>query len=336
MKKKFTVKKVFLAILGLLLTLLILIAIANTMAPRSAKQADSSSEYYDPKLEALRERNNELDLIYEGDEGDFVEVEELADGDLFSPTNQLSDFDTFKEKASSEGVQDPIPDPELIEPTGTLEAEPELGEQTSDDPFASISPKAEVSSLSDDPDRDMVTALSIEAEQSPSSAPVQTEVTQEDIRDALDVYFSQNPSILSSDDLEDLARDQTNRFNELSMELQTMTLEAQSEIRSAIDNVDFSEVQLQIGALVERLDSLEAQSQLRQQQANQPSRAQLQNLYRLKRIENQSVELVGQNTGRSFTFSEGDRIAHGGTVTKIDGGNVTLSWPSTTITLSVY
>lgn len=343
-RKKMNLKKITLLVGGVLVGFLLIVGVLGAFLAPSQGVDTSEGEYYDPRLEELRERSAELDEVYEGN-STFLE-DPAASDDAFINTGQLSDFDSFidepiENEAPVTGIA-PEHEPEQEHEPSTL-AEGASNTSVMPSPFDRIS-----TAETDDTDTDLLMALDSggdfvsrddmtdpQTAYAPSTArsAMDRHEVEEIVRHAVADAIGQHHELISlkasvsaqqqqAIELEERLDAQPELFRELAEEL---------TVNNSKESFD-----LMVATLNERMDALEARTQAQQQQARRPSTAQLQNLYRLERIVGNTVVLVGQNTGRQYTFSEGDSLAYGGTLAAIRGDSVTLRWPTTQTTLSIY
>lgn len=330
---KINAKKTFIGIVGGLFGLLLLMGLAGTFLLDDKSAPAPADEYHDQRLEDLRERDKELDEVYEGTP-EVVE-DPGAGEDPFAPKGELSDFDDLGDTTPDKALGDALsgkPSPPQLEPEPAPapaakdvdDAQPIVAEQSApNDPFDAIEtaePSAGAAAQSNTPPdstRDVSEQSVSNIAEKVASLSTRSMESQEELRRFDDKYRAR------IDDIE-------TTLNQLSALVKRTAAEA------ADDGDVPAETTEAVAALSMRIAALEKKKSAQRQRAARPSGATLRGLYRLNRIEGNTAFLTGQNTGRQFSFREGDSIAYGGTLTRIDGDSVTLQWSSTQATLSLF
>lgn len=328
---KINAKKTFIGIVGALFGLLLLMGLAGTFLLDDKSAPPPADEYHDQRLEDLRERNKELDEVYQG-ASEGVEAPS-ADGDPFAPKGELSDFDdlgdTTPDKAL-EGALNGKPSPPEPEP------EPEPAAKDAD----SAQPQAVEPSAQNDPFASIETVASSDPEASQESTPPDP---TNDSSDQADNHLAERVAKLSAlstenqEEVRQFAAQYRARIDDIETRLGQLSALVKRTAEEAVDDGDApAETAEAVAALSMRIAALEKKKSAQRQRSARPSGATLRGLYRLNRIERNIAFLTGQNTGRQYTFREGDSLAYGGTLTRIDGDSVTLQWSSTQATLSLF
>jgi hypothetical protein len=356
--KKF--KKIALYTLGSIVALFVVLMIVSLVVGPPATDTSPNTEsaedaYYDPQLESLRERNAELDDVYQRDEqragsfpegeGDnpFAEVGELSDFDSFG-----SEEETFAEDSSlPQDAIDPQSENDVIEAEGTLSPDENFIDAMNEDSDVA-DPFADVSSSERD--------VSTPDESSWDGQPVNNEQTAnrntspgrsvsgeqlEEVRTSLDSKIESLKSLLHSElsrHQVELLEAQSNSadsesLNHLQREMQLINtqLAALSEHSESLTTT-LASVQADVTEMKTQRDAIQRQAARPQR----PSATTLRNLYKLQRIEGATATMIGQNTGDTYTFRQGDSIAYGGRVGGISGDTVTLTWGDISTKLSIF
>lgn len=320
------VKKTFKYVGGGLVGIIVLLVVAGMFIDPPQTQVDTSQQEAgsgDQRLDELRVRNEELDNVFEAGETEFAQPD--ASDDLFAEVGELSDFDQPRE----------------VEEVSRNDS---TDEQSA--PFSNNSPSSADNVAMDSPDDTMVDEMNANADAlsagdntSFGDAPMPS-IAQEDIQQLKDDVFAalSTMELQLSDEMEQLesAIDQQassqSGLDVAALRESVLALAAtQDELYAQIQDSPDEQAEL-----VARVEQLESQLQQRQARAQRPSDSTLRNLYRLDRIQGNTAVLIGQNTGTRFTFSEGDSLAYNGSVSAIRGDSVTLRWPTTSVTLSIY
>jgi hypothetical protein len=307
----------------------LLIVASMFMGTSSLPDMEEDARVSDQKLDALREREAELQDVYEGEGNAFFTPE--SDEELYANVGELSDFDAppvAPAPPSSDPEDSPFHNDNALSNT-SLVAEPNNGAPFENDPLLEAAPEdvempqseehqvehpSDVASVNTNPDP---TPLLLE-----EIAALETRVGRE---------LEQFERVLTRIEaqLNDAPR-QENIASAVRDDLQLIR-QSQSEIANQA-----SDARSEVIALATRIESLESARTRAATQRLQPSSTELRNLYELDRIEGGTAILIGQNTGRRFIMSEGDSLAYGGHISAIRGDRVTLRWPNMTTTLSIY
>lgn len=319
-------KKIIIGVLGSLIGFLLILGLigAFLLDGDGSGGAPEKGDYYDPRLEELRERSAELDEVYEGTAEELGHAE--AGEDPFASQGELSDFDNF-DGAQEEPARD---SPKVeIEDAPSQEKTHSFGEPTA--PLDAVQPEDEMRESVRD---DSVASIGDTSRKSPfDNIPTAGDgITDDDLDEAIK---GATRNLVRQEALELFQARQERRLNNIDQTLREVPELIQQGVSAALEESGDAkqEVAEQIEALTQRIASLEAKKRAK---PTRPSGATLRNLYRIKRISGDTALLIGQNSGREFTFRVGDSIAYGGTVTRIKGDSVTLRWPNTQTTLSIY
>lgn len=314
------VKKIALSIAGGFIGLLLILGLIGVFLGGQGTLDNPESEYYDPRLEELRERSAELDEVYEG-KSEMVEPN--SDGeDPFASRGELSNFDSFQDDPQEPPQAGAADSESFVSPE---EASPPPAPVSEPDSFSGPEPKANDSALVESLQREEPTTSPFDTVQ-PRAAGIDESDVEAMVSEAVEAAMADvvTKSVLSD------------RLQALNLQRENLTETIRQSVDEALASRGADELAVSVAELNERIESLETEKQAARRRASQPSANQLRNLYRLEKIAGKSAVLIGQNTGREFTFGEGDTLAYGGTVASIRGDSVTLRWPNTQTTLSIY
>lgn len=318
------------------------------------------------RLEVLRERANEITELYDGaPEGQYLGELEDSD-DLHANVGQLSNFDeratgqaTYslsgddEESSVRDGELESVADDtETIEP-GAVE-ESTIGGVLGDAP---VQPEGEL------PNDDLTDAELNYLLETTSASPMAPAEELNDLIMRLE-DIDANVSELAQTMAYLESRPQTSATDQRSIQaIESSVTATQVEVRALRERLDtLDEVNLfsadEVERLVEERLSAELENSLEQMAAEieerlnaqlssqsqpatpapsrAPSRPNVSTLYEMLSIEGNAVVLRGLNTGRTFRLSEGDSLAYGGTLERIQGDRAILRWPHQTITLHVF
>lgn len=311
---KVNAKKVSLIVVGGFIGLLLIAGILGQFLPSDDK-ATSAEEYHDQKLEDLRERSAELDDVYEGD-SQVADAPEAGENP-FADKGSLSDFDAMPEEEQKVSKNDGVDADANLE--AALNQEPEdvqvvEPEPVDDDLGNEAGGGLEGSSFSD--------TISLTAEEVDDIAVRASERASLNMASKAEII-----------ELDGELRQKIHRLNQKVDEIPDLIKREANALNTGEESSDLS---ADIEALAGRIEAIETKNKSQRKKAAHPSSATLQNLYRLSRIEGSTAVLIGQNTGRTYRFAQGDSLAYGGTLTGINGDSVTLRWSNTQTTLSLY
>lgn len=315
-------KKILIYAVGGVVGLFVLLIIASMFMDTSSLPAmdDDSASLSDPKLEKLRQRESELNEVYEGEDDAFLTPD--SSDDLYADVGELTDFDA---PASSE-VEAPAkntlsPAPMVAEePATAASANRSPAEKNPDVVVADLLNKPQPTTMDGDQSRSAPASL-VEQQELALKVELLGEQTRRDIGEIQDTLsaLSERPALGSE------------ILNGIQDSLNTL-LASQASMKDK-NNAMAQEM----ASLSARIEDLEAQKK-RAARARKPSASpsMLRSLYHLERIQGGTAVLIGQNTGTRYSVAQGDSLAYGGRVAAIQGDRVTLRWPNVTTTLSIY
>jgi len=289
----------------------------------------SFEEESERRLAELREKEAELEEIYQGTEETLYQGESDDPALLEGEAGQFSNFDARPEPPAQEPAPEPVPEPEAED-----QATPDdvLTQSLMEQDMPADAAGVDDGRLAAIEDR--LDALAREIQNVANTqqvGDVTSESAVEPIREDLSGLKSQVASI--SDRLEELGDQDLSDEPQVDDE----RLDALSERFEA-----FSEAMaLQLEGLDERLKEV-AEDAAKRAQAPEPkrtaapSRPAVSGLYQLLAIEGNVAVLEGQNTGRTYRIAEGGDLVYGGRLLDIDGDQAVLAWPHRTVELSIY
>jgi len=327
------VKKILIYAGGGIGGLFVLLIVASMFVDTSELPGmDQEEGLRDARLEELRQREAELQDVFEG-EGDGVFINPDSDEDPFAEVGVLSDFDELNADTPPQVNNSAAQPAEVGENEFADMGDPDFPSEP-EDPYAFEEDGdsfADSDALNDTAAFTPATPAASEPEDRLRSD-VMEEIhsLEERLKDQLrnlEVLVGQIDTAPDTTTVEGL-------MNTLTDDIAALR-DSQERI-AAQSNSTHAELTA-LAAKVESLENAQAQRQQTQRsQAQTPSADRLRNLYHLERIEGGTARLVGQNTGRHYIVAAGDTLAYGGRVASIRGDRVTLQWPTVTTTLSVY